>query len=76
MNERDIDIVRRLRAVLHNDRRVELMNCEAADEIDRLREQLVSVADELVAARAEIEQLNIHHRESEPLLNELWDRRT
>ena len=31
------DIVTRLRAVLHNDRSVELMNREAADEIERLR---------------------------------------
>ncbi len=30
------DIVTRLRAVLHNDRSVELMNREAADEIERL----------------------------------------
>jgi hypothetical protein len=29
--------VTRLRAVLHNDRSVELMNREAADEIERLR---------------------------------------
>ena len=33
----DPDIVTRLRAVLHNDRSVELMNSEAADEIERLR---------------------------------------
>jgi len=31
------DIVTRLRAVLHNDRSVELMNREAADEIEQLR---------------------------------------
>lgn len=31
------DIVTRLRAVLHNDRSVELMNREAADEIERVR---------------------------------------
>jgi len=31
------DIVTRLRAVLHNDRSVELRNREAADEIERLR---------------------------------------
>jgi hypothetical protein len=30
------DIVTRLRAVFHNDRSVELMNREAADEIERL----------------------------------------
>jgi hypothetical protein len=33
----DRDIVTRLRAVLHNDRSVELMNREAADEIERLQ---------------------------------------
>jgi hypothetical protein len=31
------DIVTRLRAVLHNDKSVELLNREAADEIERLR---------------------------------------
>lgn len=31
------DIVARLRAVLHEDRSVELMNREAADEIERIR---------------------------------------
>ena len=49
------DIVARLRAVLHNDRSVELMNREAADEIERLRKE---------------------RNEAEPLLQELWDRRT
>lgn len=34
------DIVTRLRAVFHNDKSVELMNREAADEIERLREEL------------------------------------
>jgi len=33
------DIVFRLRAVLHYDRSVELMNREAADEIERLRNE-------------------------------------
>ena len=33
------DIVARLRAVLHNDRSVELMNREAANEIERLRKE-------------------------------------
>jgi hypothetical protein len=41
------DIVDRLRAVLHNDRSVELMNREAADEIERLRGML-EVQDEMV----------------------------
>ena len=35
----DPDIVTRLRAVLHNDRSVELRNREAADEIERLRDE-------------------------------------
>jgi hypothetical protein len=34
------DIVTRLRAVLNHDRSVELMIREAADEIERLREEL------------------------------------
>lgn len=38
------DIVDRLRAVLHNDRSVELMNREAADEIERLRAALDAAA--------------------------------
>ena len=44
------DIVERLRAVLHNDRSVELMNREAADEIDRLRAELSKKVGELAAA--------------------------
>jgi hypothetical protein len=34
------DIVTRLRAVLHDDKSVELMNREAADEIERLRREV------------------------------------
>lgn len=41
------DITERLRAVFHNDRSVELMNREAADEIERLRGML-EVQDEMV----------------------------
>lgn len=37
------DIVERLLAVLHNDRSVELMNREAADEIERLRAELAAM---------------------------------
>jgi hypothetical protein len=37
------DIVARLRAVFHNDRSVELMNREAADEIERLRSELENI---------------------------------
>ena len=40
------DIVARLRAVLHNDRSVELMNREAANEIERLRRELDEANDE------------------------------
>ena len=40
------DIVERLRAVLHNDRSVELMNREASDEIDRLRAELAAAINE------------------------------
>lgn len=39
------DIVARLRAALHNDRSVELMNREAADEIERLKRELGQVSD-------------------------------
>lgn len=42
----DNDIVARLRAVLHNDRSVELMNREAANEIERLRLELSIPRDE------------------------------
>ena len=49
------DIVTRLRAVLHNDRSVELMNREAADEIERLRELLGNP-----------EQLQVERSEEEP----------
>lgn len=51
------DIVTRLRAVLHNDRSVELMNREAADEIERLREERETYfksCDELLAQTIEL----------------------
>lgn len=38
----DIDILERLRAVLHNDRSVELMNREAAEEIERLQAEFAA----------------------------------
>ena len=41
------DIVARLRAILHNDRSVELMNREAADEIERLRAERDSLRRQL-----------------------------
>ena len=47
------DIVDRLRAVLHNDRSVELMNREAADEIERLRE-LLGNPEQLRVERSEM----------------------
>ena len=37
--EDDPDIAERLRSVLHDDRSVELMNREAADEIERLQNE-------------------------------------
>lgn len=42
----NIDIVIRLRAVLHNDRSVELMNYEAAEEIMQLRQQMKNLRGE------------------------------
>jgi hypothetical protein len=47
------DIVTRLRAVFHNDRSVELMNREAADEIVRLERVVL----DLIAERDEARQL-------------------
>lgn len=47
------DIVARLRAVLHNDRSVELMNREAADEIERLRLELKECEEVLESYRRE-----------------------
>ena len=52
------DIVARLRAVFHNDRSVELMNREAADEIERLR------AERDEARREILESLHPDVRES------------
>ena len=43
----DEDIVARLRSVLHNDRSVELMNSEAADEIERLRRDYSCLCHEM-----------------------------
>jgi hypothetical protein len=51
------DIVARLRAVLHNDRSVELMNREAADEIERMRELLGNTEQLRVERSDEIERL-------------------
>ena len=48
------DIVTRLRAVLHNDRSVELMNREAAEEIMQLRQQVEELRAERDEARREI----------------------
>lgn len=44
------DIVARLCAVLHNDRSVELMNREAADEIERLRARVAALEAERAPA--------------------------
>jgi hypothetical protein len=62
----DRDIVTRLRAVLHNDRSVELMNREAADEIERLREELTASHESHgneVGALKEMLSLSIHERD-------------
>ena len=48
------DIVARLRAVLHNDRSVELMNREAADEIERLRAERDQARREVCELRTDI----------------------
>jgi GAF domain-containing protein len=48
------DIVTRLRAVLHNDRSVELMNREAADEIERLRKELADAYSKSVQVIADL----------------------
>jgi len=52
------DIVARLRAVFHNDRSVELMNREAADEIERLRRKLVVEENAYDILRLENERLS------------------
>lgn len=49
------DIVERLRAVLHDDRSVELMSREAADEIDRLHAELADAIKQRDEAR------RLHH---------------
>ena len=48
------DIVTRLRAVLHNDRSVELMNHEAAEDIMQLRQQVSDLRGERDEARREV----------------------
>ncbi len=49
----DMDIVTWLRSILHNDRSVELRCQEAANEIERLRDELVSVTYRLSMERDE-----------------------
>lgn len=51
------DIVARLRAVLHNDRSVELMNREAADEIERLRKWIELVQQQNADLRERVTML-------------------
>ena len=51
------DIVARLRAVLHNDRSVELMNREASDEIERLRNRLLAEENSYDILRIENEHI-------------------
>lgn len=57
MTSEQKDIVTQLRAVLHNDRSVELMARDAADEIERLRAELVSKADELAATLRQLRKV-------------------
>lgn len=52
------DIVTRLRAVLHNDRSVELMNHEAAENIMQLRQQVADLRAERDEARREVCSMN------------------
>lgn len=52
------DIVARLRAVLHEDRSVELMNTEAADEIERLRKERNEARREVCYLTAELDMIN------------------
>jgi hypothetical protein len=51
------DIVTRLRAVFHNDRSVELMNREAADEIARLTAERDEAREAIVRLNAECTRL-------------------
>jgi hypothetical protein len=51
------DIVARLRAVVHNDKSVELMNREASDEIELLRFELLGKAEELARLRERVTML-------------------
>lgn len=53
------DIVTRLRAVLHNDRSVELMNREASDEIERLREALERQRFQTISAQMDADALKL-----------------
>ena len=57
------DIVTRLRAVLHNDRSVELMNREAADEIEWLRSVVEAWLKYSQRAEREIELLRAERDE-------------
>ena len=59
----DHDIVTRLRGVLHNDRSVELMNRAAADEIERLREQLRLANIDNFNTTAEVDRLRAERDE-------------
>ena len=59
MTDQD-DIVARLRAVLHNDRSVELMNREAADEIERLRDERDALLEERGTPKIWFEWTSVH----------------
>jgi hypothetical protein len=65
------DIVTRLRAVLHNDRSVELMNREAADEIECLRAE----RDEARREVCQLKRINFEDKITTKAYAELrkWD---
>ena len=56
MNDKQ-DIVARLRAVLHSDRSVELMNREAADVIEQLQDRINELCDEVWDMREERDEV-------------------
>ena len=68
------DIVTRLRAVLHNDRSVELMNRESADEIERLRVELDRLGPLMLRASVEIQQVRAERDELRRDWCHLWAR--
>jgi len=68
------DIVTRLRAVFHNDRSVELMNWEAANEIERLHKKLLAEENAYDILRLENEHLQTDRNNLALSLKELEDK--